>query len=44
MDVLVEGFGHLCKQAGCAEVPFDFPLTEDDAASLLQQDLTVRII
>ncbi|EON68222.1 hypothetical protein W97_07480 [Coniosporium apollinis CBS 100218] len=33
------GFGHLCKTAGCAEVPYKFPLTEAQAAALLQTDL-----
>ncbi|TFK24185.1 glycoside hydrolase family 24 protein, partial [Coprinopsis marcescibilis] len=36
------GFGHLCQQAGCAEVTaqgFTFPLSEADAAQLLQTDI-----
>ncbi|KAF9445222.1 glycoside hydrolase family 24 protein [Macrolepiota fuliginosa MF-IS2] len=33
------GYGHLCKSKNCAEVPFKFPLTQDDAAKLLQTDL-----
>ncbi|KAF9467042.1 glycoside hydrolase family 24 protein, partial [Collybia nuda] len=33
------GFGHLCKSAGCAEVPFSFPLSQATAASLLQTDV-----
>ncbi|KAF5339982.1 hypothetical protein D9611_012414 [Ephemerocybe angulata] len=32
------GFGHLCQRKNCAEVPFSFPLTQDTAASLLQND------
>ncbi|KAF8064230.1 glycoside hydrolase family 24 protein, partial [Lyophyllum atratum] len=33
------GFGHLCKSAGCAEVPFKFPLSQSTAAQLLQTDV-----
>ncbi|KAF9465997.1 glycoside hydrolase family 24 protein [Collybia nuda] len=33
------GYGHLCQQANCAEVPFSFPMTEAQAATLLQTDL-----
>lgn len=35
------GYGHLCKTAGCAEVPYSFPLSETQAAALLQTDLKV---
>ena len=34
------GYGHLCKNKGCSEVPFRFPLTEANAATLLRRDLT----
>lgn len=33
------GYGHLCQKAGCAEVPFSFPMTQAQAATLLQTDL-----
>lgn len=33
------GYGHLCKQPNCAEVPFTFPMTEAQATTLLQSDL-----
>ncbi|KAG6872684.1 hypothetical protein C0995_007662 [Termitomyces sp. Mi166 len=32
------GFGHKCQSAGCAEVPFSFPLSQDTATRLLQLD------
>lgn len=35
------GYGHLCKTKGCSEVPYTFPLTEAQAAALLQTDLKV---
>jgi GH24 family phage-related lysozyme (muramidase) len=33
------GFGHKCQSAGCAEVPFSFPLSQTTATSLLQTDV-----
>ncbi|TVY81650.1 Endolysin [Lachnellula suecica] len=35
------GYGHLCKQSGCAEIKpkYSFPLTASTAAELLQDDL-----
>ncbi|KAI5820889.1 lysozyme [Pyronema omphalodes] len=33
------GYGHLCQQTNCAEVPYPFPLTTTTAAALLQTDL-----
>ncbi|EAU80873.1 lysozyme [Coprinopsis cinerea okayama7 len=33
------GYGHLCKNKGCSEVPYSFPLTEAQATSLLMTDL-----
>ncbi|KAF8148213.1 lysozyme [Crassisporium funariophilum] len=33
------GYGHLCKQPKCAEVPFKFPLTEAQATTLLNTDI-----
>ena len=33
------GYGHLCKQPKCAEVPFTFPLSKADASALLNSDL-----
>lgn len=38
------GYGHLCKRPGCTEVPFQFPMTEAQASTLLQSDLTRSII
>ena len=32
------GFGHKCVRAGCAEVPFAFPLSQATAAQLLVSD------
>ncbi|KAJ7659396.1 lysozyme-like domain-containing protein [Mycena rosella] len=33
------GFGHKCTSKGCAEVGFAFPLSQDTASQLLQNDL-----
>lgn len=33
------GYGHLCTQSGCTEVPYPFPLSEAEAAQLLQSDM-----
>ncbi|KAJ3526349.1 hypothetical protein NMY22_g10199 [Coprinellus aureogranulatus] len=33
------GYGHLCQTAGCAEVPYPFPLTTATASALLASDL-----
>lgn len=33
------GYGHLCKQPKCAEVPFPIPLTEAHATNLLRSDM-----
>ncbi|KAF3912628.1 Lysozyme [Dactylellina cionopaga] len=33
------GYGHLCQQSGCSEVPFPIPLSEGDGKRLLAQDL-----
>jgi len=38
------GYGHLCKTAGCAEVPYPFPLSEESASKLLLEDAVVRLI
>lgn len=35
------GYGHLCTSEGCAEVSYDFPLTEETAVKLLHDDLKV---
>jgi len=32
------GFGHKCQKANCAEVTFPFPLTQDTATQLLEND------
>lgn len=37
------GYGHLCQQSGCAEVPFPKPLSEADGKKLLAQDLGVSL-
>lgn len=36
------GYGHLCQTKGCGEVHFRFPLTQQTATQLLQQDLKVN--
>jgi GH24 family phage-related lysozyme (muramidase) len=33
------GYGHLCKQPKCAEVPFPIPLSEAHATNLLRSDI-----
>ncbi|KAF2749334.1 glycoside hydrolase family 24 protein [Sporormia fimetaria CBS 119925] len=33
------GYGHLCKTAGCGEVPYPFPLSEENATKLMKADL-----
>ncbi|KAI1811420.1 lysozyme [Poronia punctata] len=33
------GYGHLCQQAGCAEVPYAIPLSEEDGKKLLADDV-----
>lgn len=35
------GYGHLCADTSCSDVPFTQPLTEDTAQQLLSQDLVV---
>jgi lysozyme len=35
------GYGHLCQTSGCAEVPYNFPLTTSTASQLLATDLKV---
>ncbi|KAH6989119.1 lysozyme-like domain-containing protein [Ilyonectria sp. MPI-CAGE-AT-0026] len=35
------GYGHLCTQANCAEVPYDIPLSDADAEQLLRDDIKV---
>ena len=35
------GIGHLCDDDACCDVPYDFPLGDEDATSLLQSDLKV---
>ena len=37
------GYGHLCKQPGCSEVPYPIPLSEEDGKKLLASDLAVSI-
>ncbi|KAF2266243.1 lysozyme [Lojkania enalia] len=33
------GYGHLCQQTNCAEVPYSFPLSEAEATNLLMSDV-----
>lgn len=33
------GYGHLCRNSGCSEVPFSFPLSTTTATTLLHSDL-----
>ncbi|BEI80075.1 hypothetical protein CcaverHIS002_0106040 [Cutaneotrichosporon cavernicola] len=33
------GYGHLCQTEGCSEVPYPFPLTEETATQLLNDDV-----
>ncbi|UPL03217.1 hypothetical protein LCI18_014151 [Fusarium solani-melongenae] len=35
------GYGHLCKQSGCSEIPYPIPLSEADGQKLLQDDIKV---
>lgn len=35
------GYGHLCANATCSDVPFPTPMSEDSATRLLQGDLIV---
>lgn len=35
------GYGHLCTQSNCAEVPYDIPLSDADADQLLRDDIEV---
>lgn len=37
------GYGHLCQQAGCAEIPYAIPLSEEDGKALLADDVIVRL-
>ena len=41
VGLLTVGYGHLCKQRGCAEVKYKFPLTPQTAALLLQDDARI---
>ncbi|KAI0402047.1 lysozyme [Xylaria palmicola] len=33
------GYGHLCQQSGCSEVPYSIPLSEADGKKLLADDV-----
>jgi lysozyme len=35
------GYGHLCQTEGCSEVPYEFPLSEAEATTLLMTDVKV---
>ncbi|KAM0425057.1 hypothetical protein ACHAPT_009616 [Fusarium lateritium] len=35
------GYGHLCKQSGCSDVPYPIPLSEADGQKLLQDDIKI---
>lgn len=38
------GFGHLCADPACSDVPFPKPLSDDSATKLLAGDLAVRVL
>ncbi|TGJ83245.1 hypothetical protein E0Z10_g5522 [Xylaria hypoxylon] len=33
------GYGHLCQQSGCSEIPYSIPLSEADGKQLLADDV-----
>ncbi|KAI1292918.1 lysozyme-like domain-containing protein [Xylaria venustula] len=33
------GYGHLCQQSGCSEIPYSIPLSEADGKKLLADDV-----
>ncbi|KAI3319328.1 lysozyme [Xylariaceae sp. AK1471] len=33
------GYGHLCQQSGCSEIPYPLPLSEADGKNLLADDV-----
>lgn len=35
------GYGHLCDDSSCSDVPYPIPLSEADGRSLLQSDMAV---
>lgn len=35
------GYGHLCSDSSCSDVPYDIPLSEGDGERLLRDDITV---
>ncbi|KAF4982198.1 hypothetical protein FZEAL_2082 [Fusarium zealandicum] len=35
------GYGHLCKQSGCSDVPCPIPLSDADGEKLLREDIKV---
>ena len=37
------GYGHLCSDSSCSDVPYSIPLSEADGRSLLASDLAVSI-
>lgn len=37
------GYGHLCKDKSCSDVPFPKPLSDADATKLLAGDLVVSL-
>ena len=36
------GYGHLCADSSCSDVPYAIPLSEADGESLLRSDMAVR--
>lgn len=36
------GYGHLCQDFSCSDIPYSQPLTEETATKLLADDLEVR--
>lgn len=39
LDLQTVGYGHVCRSQNCGEVKYAFPLTEETATSLLNEDL-----
>lgn len=38
------GYGHLCSDSACSEVPYPIPLSDTDGDELLRDDLSVSRI
>jgi lysozyme len=37
------GYGHLCSDSSCSDVPYSVPLSDADGQKLLQSDLAVSL-